>query len=491
MGERSNPLSETVIPPLAAEPTSMAAMPPLVVDLDGTLVRTDTLWEGVLHVASHRPLALLRILPRLLRGRAAFKAAVAQHAVPALEGLPLDERVLQLIEERRAGGQQIILVTGANIAVARTVGARIEADAVHGSETINLTGHRKLQHIRSFASTFDYVGNAAADLPLWASARQALAVNSGAMTRWRARRVRPDLVELAPPHFRWRDMVRALRPHQWIKNVLIVLPVVAAHTRWTLGLATTLLLGFASFSLAASAVYVVNDLCDAADDRQHHQKRHRPFASGRLSVGDGVGMAIALFGIAALIASRLPWGFGALLGVYVVFSTSYSLVLKRKLALDVIMLATLYTLRVVAGAALTRVPLSRWFLAFAVFFFLALAVAKRVIELRRLESATARAPGRRYNRGDLPVLYSLGAGATMASALVYCLYITSADVTLLYKRPDALWFGLLLLLYWQSRLWLMAARGEVNEDPVVFALRDPTSRLVLGAFVLVLAAALW
>jgi len=465
--------------------------PPLVVDLDGTLVATDTLWEGFLHLASHRPRSALRALLTLAKGRAAFKEFVAKHAWAATERLPLDERVVALIAERRAAGQPVVLVTGANIRVAEAVGARINADAVHGSDTSNLTGARKLARVREIAATFDYVGNASVDLPLWSASRQAIAVNAGAVTRWRARRARSDLVELPVRRAGWRAWQRALRPHQWAKNTLLFLPAIAGHLHWTWDFLITMLTGFVAFSATASAVYVVNDLCDVVDDRKHSTKHRRPFASGLLSIGDGVRLAAGLLGLAALLSLRLPVGFVVVMAIYLVLSTSYSLALKRKLALDVILLATLYTLRVVAGSELAGIRLTRWFLAFSVFFFLSLALAKRVIELIELpEHTDVAAPGRRYVRADAPVLMTLGAGATMASALVYCLYITTDEVTRLYHRAGALWLGLPLMLYWESRLWLMAARREVHEDPVVFALRDPTSRLALLAFALVLFIAL-
>jgi 4-hydroxybenzoate polyprenyltransferase len=278
-----------------------------------------------------------------------------------------------------------------------------------------------------------------------------------------------------------------MRPHQWAKNTLLFLPALAAHLPFALDGLLTLAAAFVAFSALASAVYLLNDIIDLPNDRAHPTKRLRPIASGELSIPLALTAAATLAALAALVAFRLPLAFQALLGGYVVLTTAYSLALKKRPILDVITLASLYSTRVVAGAAAVDVPLSRWFLAFSVFLFFSLALVKRVVELgRSAVAADEHVPGRGYRLIDVPVLTSLGTTAVMASALVYCLYITGEEVSVLYGRPDVLWAGLPILLYWQSRLWLIAGRGALHDDPVVFALRDHVSRALAVAFLVVL-----
>jgi 4-hydroxybenzoate polyprenyltransferase len=278
-------------------------------------------------------------------------------------------------------------------------------------------------------------------------------------------------------------ILRQLRPHQWVKNGLLVLPALAGHLPWTLQLGLRLLLGFTAFSALASAVYVINDLLDLESDRAHPTKRLRPLAAGELSRRQAMSAAvICLAGTLALLPF-LPVRFALWLGVYALLAALYNGVLKHRLLIDVVVLASLYTCRIIAGAAVTEIRLTRWFLAFSVFVFFSLALAKRVIELRHLTADdVGGAFGRRYLATDVPVLTALGAATTAAAALVYCLYINSAQTAAIYRSPDALWAGLPLILYWLARIWILAHRGVLHDDPVVFALRDRTSYLVAIAF---------
>jgi 4-hydroxybenzoate polyprenyltransferase len=280
-----------------------------------------------------------------------------------------------------------------------------------------------------------------------------------------------------------RAWVREIRPHQWAKNLLIFVPAMAAHLSWTGDQVLLLLSGFAAFSLLASSVYVVNDLVDLPNDRQHATKRHRPIAAGQISPAAATAGALLLIAISAVITWTLPRQFQLTLAIYLVITTAYSFVLKRRVLLDVICLASLYTIRVVAGSTLVDAPLSQWFLAFSIFFFFSLALVKRVAELRPLVSSGEQSvAGRGYVAPDLPTLTSLGTAASMASSLVFCLYITSDEVTRLYQHPALLWVGLPLFLYWQARVWLLTSRGRMNEDPVVFALKDAMSYLIAAGF---------
>jgi 4-hydroxybenzoate polyprenyltransferase len=284
-----------------------------------------------------------------------------------------------------------------------------------------------------------------------------------------------------------RAWIRTLRPHQWAKNLLLFLPAVSAHAVWSPSLVAHALTAFASFCLGASATYIINDLVDLPHDRAHHSKRHRPIAAGELSVRTGLA-TVLIFGVASLaLATLLPPDFAIALVAYLGLTLTYTAILKRQSILDVVALASLYALRLVAGGAMANVPLTGWFLAFSVFFFLSLALVKRVSEVHQRPTTGSEAiPGRGYVTQDLPVLTALGVGSAMASALVYCLYITGEDVRRLYAHPMRLWGGLPILLYWLGRVWLLAGRGAVHEDPVVFALRDRVSAVAFVAFLAVM-----
>jgi len=457
---------------------------PLVVDLDGTLLKSDLLWEGLACLLTRRPTALLGVVGNLLRGRAAVKAFVARASGVRAVDVPLNPRVVELIEQARAEGRTIVLASGANEDQLSELGTSLGADLVWGSHGgRNLSGRAKLAKIQEEFPEFDYVGNSRADLPLWRAARCAISLNPGYATLWRARRARSDLVVMAQDRRRWQSAVRALRPHQWAKNTLMFLPAVAAHLQPTLPLGLRLVAGFAAFSALASAGYLLNDIADLRGDRAHPVKRNRPLAAGDLSIPSALLMTFALLLLSAALAWTLSPTFTGLLGLYFALAIAYSWLLKPQLVLDVITLATLYTMRIIAGATLVDVPLSRWFLVFSIFFFFSLALVKRVVELDAVRARNReRATGRDYRVEDVPVLTALGAAAAAASALVYCLYVSGDDVRRLYSSPDWLWLGLPLFLYWIGRVWILAGRGMLREDPVAFALRDRITYLVMSVF---------
>lgn len=459
---------------------------PLVVDVDGTLIRGDLLWEGLVCIALTQPHRLVAAAVALLGGRARLKGYVASVAGVDVHLLPLEPSVMRLIANARTEGNQVVLASAAHHTHVAALAERVGADEAFGSdERVNLKGSAKLDAIRARYSTFDYVGDSSADHVLWSAARKAYAVNASPTTRRRGRGHGKELAMIGSGVSRGKSLIRAMRPHQWSKNALLVLPALAAHLPWSGSLAWTLVTGFFAFSFLASAGYILNDLADLPHDRQHKIKRHRPVASGDLPIPWALASAAGLVGVAGAIAWTLPEVFRAVLASYFVLAVTYSLVLKRREMIDVITLATLYTSRVVAGAVLVDVALSRWFLAFSVFFFISLALIKRVAELLDpSDEESEGAPGRAYLRSDVPFLTSFGSAAVAASGLVYCLYITGDDVNGLYRAPDLLWLGLPLLLYWQGRIWILAARGKLMQDPVLFALRDTVSHVAIGAFLI-------
>lgn len=459
---------------------------PLVVDLDGTLLKSDLLWEGLARLLTRRPIALFRVIGCLPRGRAAVKALVARESGIGAADLPLNPRVVELIQQARAKGRTVVIASGAHESQLNELGESLGADSVWGSDTgTNLSGRAKLAKIQERFPEFDYVGNSVADLPLWRAARRAISLSPGYRTLWRAKRARPDLIVINQERRRWPSALRALRPHQWAKNTLMFLPAVAAHLQPTLPLGLRLIAGFAAFSVLASAVYLLNDIADLSEDRAHPVKRNRPIAAGDLSIPAATLMASVLLVSSAVLAWLLSPAFAGVLGIYFAITMAYSVALKQQLVLDVITLAALYTMRIIAGATLVSVPLSRWFLVFSIFLFFSLALVKRVVELDGVRASNGeRATGRDYRLEDVPVLIALGAAAAAGSALVYCLYISGDDVRRLYSQPDWLWLGLPLFLYWIARVWILAGRGTLREDPVAFALRDRITYLVMSVFLL-------
>ena len=468
---------------MSAGPATNDGRGALVVDVDGTLVKGDLFLEGALRLCFTRPGLVPALLRALARDRGEAKALVAREVTLAVEDLPLEPEVVALIHRAREQGLTIALASGADETQVAALGEHLEVDVAWGSTPgANLTREDKLRRIEQHYSSFDYVGNGSADLPIWRAARRAFAVNARAGVVRRARRARPDL-EVLGTGSGMRDWLMSLRPHQWAKNALLLLPVLAAHLPWSLTLARMMFLGIAAFSAVASAVYLLNDLVDLPHDRRHTTKRHRPIAAGRVGIPTALITIVNLLALGAILSLALPLRFGLVLVAYALLTTAYSLALKRRAVADVMTLTTLYTMRILAGAALAGVVLSQWFLAFSIFFFLSLAMLKRVAELRE-QPAVRNAGARPYVADDVPTLTAFGGGAAAASSLVYCLYITSDQVELLYTEPVILWLGLLLLIYWQARMWLIGGRGRMPEDPVRFALRDRVSYLVLAAFLL-------
>lgn len=416
----------------------------LVVDLDGTLLRSDMLFESFWSAFGRDWRSPLRSLAALAsHGKAALKRHLAAASAIEAATLPYDARALGYIEAWRQSGGRTALVTASDREIAEAIAAHLGVfDEVHGSDgTLNLKGERKARFLedRFGCMGFAYMGDAAADLPVWGRAARAITVNAPAALRREAEAVSGAVEHLVTEGRSVKPYVRALRPHQWLKNVLVFLPMLAAHR---LDGATLMLslLAFVCFSLVASSVYVLNDLLDLAADRAHPRKRNRPFASGSIPIAHGTWMAAGLLGLGALLAVGIGGVFLLVMAGYFLLTTAYSLHLKRRIVIDICVLAGLYTVRIVAGGVATGIPLSVWLLAFSVFFFLSLAAVKRQAEL--IDSAdrgSLTASGRGYHVDDLPVISMIGIGAGYVSVLVMTLYVDSPEVVVLYAHPEALW----------------------------------------------------
>lgn len=461
---------------------------PLCVDLDGTLIRTDMLLESLLALVRRNPFYLLCCIGWLLRGRANLKRQVAARVELDLAMLPCDERVVAWLRDR-SDGRRRVLCTASDQRWADAVAVHVGGfDEALGSDGVrNLGGRGKAAALceRYGVRGFDYAGNSASDLHVWRNARHAIVVNASSRVLGRVRR-EPDVVveRVFERHGGgWRAWIAALRPHQWSKNLLVLVPVFTAHRMFEAAAASSALSAFTAFCLCASAAYVLNDLFDLDADRRHPRKRLRPFASGRLSIRAGLAIAPVLTVAAFAIASTLPSRFVVVLLVYAATTLAYSLVVKRVAMLDVVALAALYTLRIVAGAVAIPVALSGWLLAFSMALFLSLALVKRYSEVRRVAATDeTRIAGRGYRVDDLSLLRIVGIASGLLSVLVFAFYIDSTASAALYRHQNALWLLLPLFFYWIDRVWRTAKRGDMHDDPVVFALTDRVSLGVLGVF---------
>jgi 4-hydroxybenzoate polyprenyltransferase/phosphoserine phosphatase len=471
---------------------------PLCVDLDGTLIATDALWEGVAWLATHRPLALLAALLRLLHGKAAFKAAVAAAAPIDPEALPLRAEVVAWVAEERRRGRRVVLATAADRAVAEAVAAQIglfdEVVASDGRRNLGSAAKRAALVDRFGERGFDYAGDhPRKDLPVFEAAEGCILVGPAAHLRPRLAAQGRRIERTFPVEsLGVGGVLRALRVRQWVKNLLVLVPLLTAHLLVDPAAWGRALLAFLAFCLLASGTYLVNDLHDLRSDRLHPSKRRRPLAAGLLPIPIAVAIAGGLVAVGVAIGGLLlPAAFLASLLGYLGLTLAYSFLLKSRLLVDVIGLALLYTIRIVAGAAAIAVVLSPWLLMFSLFIFTSLAFLKRFVELRRVPvAAGATLAGRGYAPTDLAVLRVLGPGCGLLSVLVLALYVHSPQVEALYAAPQALWLLVPIMVYWVSRIWFLAERGEVDDDPVEFAVRDRATQVVVAAMALVAIAAL-
>jgi 4-hydroxybenzoate polyprenyltransferase len=473
-------------PPVAAQVER-----PLCVDLDGTLVKSDTFVDSLMVLARRHPLSFLRTPLWAIQGKAHLKSQVASLVTLDVAHLPYNRPLLDYLRDEHTAGRKLYLATGADFALAQSVAAHLGIfdDVMASNGATNLTGNNKLQHLKQrFASDgFDYIGNALPDLPLLKSAQRAMLANpdlrlNNALKRGNVEVSRKFLDRSLSPV----ALVKALRLHQWAKNLLVFLPLLLAHTI-RLASVLTAVVAFFCFSFIASATYIFNDLLDLETDRIHPHKRKRAFAAGDLSVTAGIAISFLLAALALVMAAQLQPRFLILLLLYLVTTVAYTLVLKRIVLVDVVILAGLYTVRMVAGAAATSTFISPWLAAFSIFFFLSLAMVKRFSELQNLHMREMNPTSARgYLLSDLEQLRSFGTSSAYASIVIFALYINGRDVTALYHHPSRMWLITPLMILWISRVWLLASRGLLDEDPVIFALEDRMS-LLLGLAVVAIA----
>jgi 4-hydroxybenzoate polyprenyltransferase len=455
----------------------------IAVDVDGTLIRTDLLHESVFGLLKQNPLYLFMLPLWLLKGKANLKQQIANRVDLPAELLPYREEFVDYLRTQHSAGKTLVLATASNIRYAKGIAEHLGIFSIvlGSTATENLSGSRKLSHIKKELNNaaFAYAGNSSVDLAVWQDSAAAILVDTPSDVQKKAEQVSTVVEVFSEKRNYLAALIKAMRPHQWLKNMLIVVPLVLAHRVSDPIALHQAMLAFFSFSLCASSVYLLNDMLDLEADRQHPTKRFRPFAAGTLPITYGVvGMVFLLAG-SILIASALPPLFEAVLGIYYISTLAYSLGLKRALLVDALMLASLYTLRLVAGAAAISVEISFWLLAFSMFIFLSLAFIKRYSELLVSKSeGKEEIVGRAYQMVDIETVAQLGAASGYLAVMVMALYINSAKVYQEYARPESLWIFCPLLLYWISRMWVLTRRGEMHDDPVVFTMKDSRTYLL-------------
>lgn len=460
---------------------------PLVVDLDGTLLLGDSLVECFAVLLFRKPLAAASALRRI-GDRAAFKRRLAGDALLDVADMPWREDLVALIQRERAAGRAVHLVTAADQAIADGVAAALGVfDTATGSDGVrNLKGDAKLVHLRErFPGGFLYAGDSPADLPLFAAARGAVLCDVARAVAAEVERCgTPVLATLARPRHGARPWLKALRPHQWSKNILLFVPLFVGHAFTDPAQIATAVAGFLLLSLMVSGTYLVNDLADLAADRRHPTKRHRPFASGALPLAAGLAAAPLMIAVAIAAGALLSPGFAALLVAYLVLTLAYSFGLKREPLLDAVLIGGLFTLRVAMGAAVLEIRQSPWLLSFSFAFFVSLALAKRHAEVMRAASTPGgKIAGRGYRGDDWPLTLVFGVGSGLVALVIMLLYLAEdAAPSGFYQRQSWLYAVPVLMALWLCRIWLLSHRRELDDDPVVFALRDRTS-LLLGAVV--------
>ena len=466
---------------------------PLCIDLDGTLIRSDLFAESFFALLRINFLNFFAFVGWLLKGRAHCKRQLADRVDIDSESLPYNEELIQFLREERASGRKLVLATASDAKYAQAVARHLGLfdDVLASDGQVNLKRHRKAAAlVRAYGEKgFDYAGDSRADLPVWSKAAKSIAVNVSPAVVENLRQVTEVERVFNSPTGGLKDYIRAIRLTQWLKNLLVFVPLMMAHLVGELSMVINALIAFVAFGFCASSVYLLNDLLDIAQDRKHPSKRKRPLAAGTISIQSAVALIPVLLLLGLGLALLLPLAFLGILGIYYVLTLGYSLRLKRVAFLDVLVLALLYTLRIVAGAAAVSEIPSFWLLAFSTFLFLSLALVKRYTEFQTVQSSDG-LDGRSYHAADKETIAQFGASSGLISVLVLALYINSDTVTIMYSNPQFLWGMCPPLMYIVGRVWLLARRGVMHDDPLVFAIRDLRSQGCVAFAALALLAAI-
>lgn len=472
----------------------------LAVDLDRSLIAGDLFLESLVQfLKREHAFGAWKVVAWFFRGGVPLvKTKIAERVAVDPATLPYNDDVLNLIKELTQDGWTAVLATGAAEPHAAPISEYlgIFAATFTTEADLNLKGKNKFLRIEKAFPTyasFRYIGDSASDIPLWHKADLAYVVRPSRLLRYRLQLQRISFRDLDEQSAvtTFRKVLKALRAYQWVKNLLILVPVIAAHQLFDSAVIQKSLIGFLAFSFAASSIYIVNDILDIPADRAHARKKNRPLARGDLRLETALILSLCL----AILAGVLGWyaqtDFLAALAAYFVITSLYSFRLKQIAVIDVITLACLYGLRVFAGGILTGIVLSKWLITFSLFFFLSLALLKRFSELRLAKSETAALPGRGYSPSDAVPVGIFGIASGYTAALVFSLYLSSPELGSNYQSPSILWLMLPIIVWWISRSWILAFRGQISDDPIEFALKDRPSYVALGAIFLLMMLAMF
>jgi 4-hydroxybenzoate polyprenyltransferase len=470
---------------------------PLVVDLDHTLIATDTLHESLIVFLKRRGRQAWRIPYWLLAGRSTFKNRVAGALTEEdVKSLPVNDEVIAFAEREASRGRRIVLATAADLTIAQNMQRRFPfiSEVIASTDGANLKGLAKAEEVmRQYPDGFIYAGDSRADLHVWEKASGAIFVGRSAKMVEEISKVADVQAVFLTKALNISSLRKGLRVHQWAKNSLVFVPLILGGRAeepiaWLHGLAA-----FTALSLLASATYLLNDLWDLAEDRRHWSKRNRPLASGELSIATGVALMVAAGMLSFLLGFMIGLACVATLTLYLVISLAYSFRLKREPVVDLFMLATLFTMRLALGMVVVEVRFSPWLLVFSMFVFLSLSTAKRQTEITRMVThGHNETPGRGYRATDAPLFLALGVGTMMASVLIMVIYLVEDALPAgYYNHPQFLWGFPIVIFLWLSRIWLLCHRDELHDDPVAFALKDYPSLLYAGMMLILFVAAVF
>jgi len=468
----------------------------LYVELDDTLLATNTFLESLLLLLKRNPFFLFLIPIWTLRGLKHFQQQIAKRVNLDVSILPYRQHVIAHLQDETKQGRVLVLISGWNLKIGHAVSnhLKIFSGIVLRNDLQNLFRHPHVQTLKPQLGQqdFDYMTHSQTKSQIWKIAQKVILVDS-------PNRVFSHIPKDGSIQVLNQDktntfplVLKALRVHQWVKNILLFFPIATAHHVFHFDQLLQVCLAFFAFSFCASGLYIFNDLLDLSADRRHPKKKSRPFASGALSIKTGLWLQPVLLGFSFSISLlTLPRLFSFLLVGYAITTVIYSTYLKKIAIFDVLTLAGFYTVRIIAGGAAVAVPISAWLLAFSVFFFLSLAFGKRYAELRLRKVEKFQGIERRaYVGADKEILATMGTISGYMSVLVLALYINSPEVSSMYANPNFLWFICPLLLYWVSRTWLLAHRGNADDDPLILALKDPSSYVVVAGTAILAALAI-
>jgi 4-hydroxybenzoate polyprenyltransferase len=459
----------------------------LFVDLDDSLVRGDLLKEQIFELSIAKPKLIPKIFFNAIKGPVALKNFIGEHSRFDPKDLVYSEAVLEKIKSFKAEGAKVILASASPEDWVQSVAQHLNLfDGYIGTREENLKGAQKYSQMRNVSGEpFAYIGDSYADEEIWRHAHTAIAVNPSKRQKkflhdLKHNNVVQNVQIIDEKKHLLKSLIRCLRPHQWSKNILLFVPLLGGHKLHDMGLALDALMGAVGFSLAASSVYIMNDISDRTSDRRHPTKKNRPIAAGDISLGAALSAQVSLLLCAILVSAFVSIPFLAIVLFYFGINIAYTFKLKRVPILDVVLLSGMYSTRMLAGGIATNIHLTNWLLAFSTFFFMGLALVKRYTEVSTLVvlSNAKNHSGRGYFHEDAPVLLALGIGSSLMSVLIMALYINNPQIAMFYSSPDRLWAWIPVFTYWNSRLWLLSGRKMVHDDPVVFALKDKVSWVV-------------